>query len=341
MTIFDFKNDETIYSLFQIENEVLYGTKNKVCNYNSNTKIDISAIGNIRNGNNILAYIQDSFIDFFDFNLTKIKSFKSEKIDYESGLDVFSSTNFVIHNFLESDTLLLVVNSRIEKEISDFWGKVINEKFIIHYNENVFKNPKSFRITNFLNTETYFEFKCEEGYELLTDFYFWNNSLLFMFYKETELILEQRELETGKTIWKTPIQNGTFCFDEERGIMASIWGKSGMYDDSIDQYQILNLNSQTVEIGSPLKDFKFMQVESHMGTFLYMNKLYFSDNPFSYSGKELNAPLVGCFNIKTKKIDFIQKIPEMAGSTIAEIIYNDKLFVRSSNGDLIVYERPY
>jgi hypothetical protein len=339
MTIFDFKNEETIYSLFQIENEVLYGTKNKVCNYNLNTKIDISAIGNIRKGNNTLAYIQDSVIDFFDAKLTKINSFKSEKINYESGLDVFSSSNFVIHNFIESDTVSIVANSKIEKEIPDFWGKVINEKFIIHYNEKVFKNPKSFRITNFLNTETYFEFKCEEGYELLIDFHFWDNSILFMYYKETELILEQKELSTGKTIWKTHITEGTFCFDKERGIMVSIWGNSGKYSENKDQYQIIDLKKRTVEIGVPKKSFDFKNVESHMGSALYKNKLYFSDNPFSYSNEEPNPIYVGCFDIESKKVDFIQEIPEMAGSQVAQIIGNDeKLYVRSSNGDLIVYD---
>jgi hypothetical protein len=339
MTIFDFKNDETIYSLFQIENEVLYGTKNKVCNYNSNTKIDVSAIGNIRKGNNALAYIQNSVIDFFDAQLTKISSFKSEKINYESGLDVFSASNFVIHNFIESDNLSIVRNSKIEEEISDFWGKVINEKFIIHYNEQVFKNPKSFKLTNFLNTETYFEFKCGLGYELISEFYIWEDTLVFMYFKDLDLKLEQLDIKTGKIIWKTKIQDSSFIFDKERGLMVSIWGNSGKYSENKDQYQIIDLKTQTVEIETPQKSFDFINVESHMGSALYKNKLYFSDNPFSYANEDPNPIYIGCFDIETKKVDFIKEIPEMAGSQVAEIICNEeKLYVRSSNGDLIVYE---
>jgi hypothetical protein len=339
MTVFDFKNDETIHSLFLIENEVLYGTKNNVFNYNLNTKINISAIGNIRKGSNTLAYIQDSIVDFFDAKLTKINSFKSEIVNYESGLDVFSSSNFVIHNFIESDTITIVENSKVEEEISDFWGKVINEKFIIHYNEKVFKNPKSFRITNFLNTKTYFEYQCEGGYELVSKFYIWQETLVFMYFKDVDLILEQRDIKTGKIIWKTNIQDSTFIFDEERGLIASIWGNSGKYSENKDQYQIIDLKVQTVEIESPKKSFDFINVESHMGSALYKNKLYFSDNPFSYANEEPTPPFIGCFDIETKKVDFIQAIPEMAGSSIANIICNnEKLYVRSSNGDLIVYD---
>lgn len=279
----------------------------------------------------------DEFNHLFDLNKKGINAGNSS-IDYIDEKILILGQS-VLSDDDTSTSFLTYYENLEEKATVEFCGKVLNKKYRLNLKkEEQFSYPTYFRLSNILDTKTYFEFKCEKGYELLKTFYIWNDSLIFMYYKETELILEQRVLETGKTIWKTHIQSGRFCFDKKSGIMASIWGKSGMYDDSTDQYQIVNLNSQTVEVGSPIKDFEFTQVESHMGTFLYENKLYFSDNPFSYSGKEPNAPLVGCFNIETKKIDFIQKIPEMAGSTIAEIIYNDKLFVRSSNGDLIVYE---
>lgn len=328
---------DVINTPWKLGNNILLKKNNEIINLGNFSKLNIDK-DCIRcfYSNNYIYVIKFSSIKIFNEHFNLINDISIEEVE---GITIFDENNYIIRKEEGLDDFYLIYqNNSFEKKELLFYGGYYDNKYRI---ENIkFDDVRvGFRLSNILDTNTYFEFQCDEGYELHTDFYIWKDSLIFMYYKDTELILEQKELPTGKTLWKIPIEDGTFCFDKERGIMASIWGKSGMYDDSTDQYQTINLNTQTIEIGSPAKDFKFAQVESHMGTYLHGDKLYFSDNPFSYAGKEPNAPSVGCFDIKTKKVDFIQEIPEMAGSSIADIIYNNKkLYVRSSNGDLIAYQ---
>jgi len=286
--------------------------------------------------NDYLFLLKDDGISILDENLNLLN-----RIDKNNavGISIFDQENYAIwfENEDEEEYFDLYSNAELIGKGNFFYGKFLSKNYCYRFRKR--KDLQHFRLTDLLDNKTYFEYQCEEGYELASEFYIWQDTLVFKYFNEDNSILEQRDIKTGKIIWKTNIQGSRFIFDEKRGLLASIWGKSGMYADSKDQYQIINLNTQTVEIGSPLKDFNFTQVESHMETFLYDSKLYFSDNPFSYAGEEPNPIYVGCFDIESKKVDFIQAIPEMAGSQVAQIIRNgEKLYVRSSNGDLIVYD---
>ncbi|MFK7061448.1 hypothetical protein V3Q90_15120 [Flavobacterium oreochromis] len=286
--------------------------------------------------NNYLFLLRDVDISILDENLNLLNRINQNGA---VGISIFDKENYAIwfENEDEEEYFDLYSDAQFIARGDFFYGKFLNKDYCYRLKKR--KDFQHFRLTDLLNTKTYFEHQCEEGYELVSDFYIWQETLIFMYFKDVDLILEQRDIKTGKIIWKTNIQDSSFIFDDERGIMVSIWGNSGKYSENKDQYQIIDLKRRTVEIGFPQKSFDFINVESHMGSALYKNKLYFSDNPFSYVNQEPNPIYVGCFDIESKKVDFIQVIPEMAGSQVAQIICNDdKLYVRSANGDLIVYE---
>ncbi|MGE8344126.1 MAG: hypothetical protein ACN6OI_24100 [Flavobacterium sp.] len=330
--------------IYNVNNEIWDISNNVIINkdrslVNLSTKKVLPYDENIKRcfySNNFLFLLRDKDISILDENLNLLKQINQNAA---VGISVFDKDNYAVwfENEEDDEYFDLYVNAELVGKGDFFYGKFLNKHY--SYRLKGRKDFQYFRLTDLLDTKTYFEFKCELGYELVSDFYMWQETLVFMYFKDSDLKLEQRDIKTGSVIWKTDIKDSSFVFDNTRGLMVSIWGNSSRNPESEDYYQIIDIEKQTVEIGIPQKNFDFINVESHMGSALYKNKLYFSENPFSYANEEPKPVYVGCFDIETKIVDFLQAIPEMAGSQIAQIVCNDeKLYVRSSNGDLIVYE---
>lgn len=232
------KLSNVINAPWLLNSQVVIQEGQRLLNYDSNKELIYgNEVKRSFYSNNYIFLIKEKEILIVDGKL----NIKSElNIKNAEGISVFDDKNYAVwfENEDGDEYFDLYFDNTFIGRGDSFYGKFLDRHYCYRLKKR--RELDSFRLTNLLDTQTYFEFQCDEGYELHTDFYIWKDSLIFMYYKDTELILEQKELPTGKTLWKTPIKDGTFCFDNERGIMANIWGKSGMYDDSTDQYQTIN-----------------------------------------------------------------------------------------------------
>ena len=97
------------------------------------------------------------------------------------------------------------------------------------------------------------------------------------------------------------------------------------------------MESETIEIGEG--DYKFYNVQGNPGQECVVgDKIYFADGRDSH-GKEQYPCRFGCFDRKTKKIDFIQDLPGTPMSGIYKILYNDgKLYIHNTSNELFVFE---
>jgi len=306
-----------------------------VCSYSDGNKINISAIGNIRKNETILAHIQDSVIDFFDSKLTNIYSFKSDKVDFESGLDVFSSTDFVIHNFIESDTLSIVINSKIVKEIPDFWGWVLDDNLVIRYNEKSLTVRKSFRLTNLLDTETYFEFRLPEDFTIFGNVQVMGNILFIDAAKNVneQIKIYGLDILTGKTIWELHYQIpydtkfAAYNYNKEDGLC---------YGYGSDLYQVFNPANGEILLSKDMTEYYELAVSPNpRHNTIADNRLWFVGN-----SRHSGLAKFGAVNIKTSEMEFVQDFQLDKGGQFDKPVYhNGKLYLLDSwNKILYVFE---
>lgn len=106
-----------------------------------------------------------------------------------------------------------------------------------------------------------------------------------------------------------------------------------------NNFQVIDLVKQTFISGKIETGYNFENVNVHwQQQFLHQNKLYFTDNVHSY-GDDLRPIKFGCFDIETKRVDFLQEVPELLTGQFAQVIYHeDKLYLRTSGNELFIYE---
>lgn len=324
-----------VYSIFLVGNKPFYLSNKQIVSPNINKKVHVWAIGNILKSDNVIASIFDKKIEIYNTDLIEINIVENQNINLESGLTLFDENNFVVHNFTMSDTLLFFEHGKLSQEKNGFWGSILNRNFILNYQEGTFNNPRYFRCSNLLDTETYWDYDCGEGKEA-GKFYVWNDNLVFTKGNHEGTNLVVIELITGRVLWEIPILYGAFSFDSERGLLVSFWCSKL----SGNNYQIIDLQHKSIENGTP--DFSVLLENVALNwqmQYLYENKLYFVDNVYSIHGEPSRAPRFGRFDIKTKRIDFLQEVPEASGCQFEQVFYHDsKLYLRSSANQLFIFE---
>ncbi|WP_146151607.1 hypothetical protein [Dyadobacter jiangsuensis] len=226
------------------------------------------------------------------------------------------------------------VIKREGKEIyqNGFIGKILNSSFRLNFNERERNTPRNFRCSDLLDEHTYWEYDCGEGY-IAGRFYMWNEKLVFSKSKGADVQLILIDMPTGIVDWEVEIPYGSFFFDEQNGMLTSVWGskKEG------GEFQIIHLDKRLVEIGR-LEDFNMEYVRVNWQTqYLENNKYYFTETVYTTSNERPRPIKFGRFDIETKKIDFLQEVPGSAGHQFAQVIYHDsKLYLRSSANELFI-----
>ena len=242
-------------------------------------------------------------------------------------------SNYVIRCGKNEEEYLFYYNNIFVKRENNIIGRLLNGKFRLHF-KDAFASPTYFRCSDLLDTITYWEYDCGEEY-VASRFYVWNSKLVFSKSKGTDVRLVLIDLPTGKIDWEVKIIYGAFFFDDQSGVLASVWGsrKEG------GKYQIIHLQKQLVEIGE-IEEFNMEYVRVNWETqFLTRDKYYFTETVYTTANEKPSPVKFGCFDIETKKIDFLQEVPEAAGSQFTQVIcHEEKLYLRTSGNELFVFE---
>jgi virulence-associated protein VapD len=243
--------------------------------------------------------------------------------------------NYLVRHGAEESKYSLFLQNKLVKEEENIIGVFLNAKYRLHF-QGRFKPIRIFRCSDLIDSQTYWEYDCGEGFKA-DRFYVWNDTLVFVKGNESGAILVLIELKSGKIIWETKVAHGEFNLDVERGMLVSFWANKYVGK----KYQVIDLTNKTIDTG----DVFYPELLENVNVYwqqqsLHNNRLFFTDNLHSY-GEDLRPIKFGCFDIETKRIDFIQEVPEAAGGQFAQIIYHDnRLYLRTSANELFIFESP-
>ncbi|KUJ60595.1 hypothetical protein AR687_17645 [Flavobacteriaceae bacterium CRH] len=295
----------------------------------------------------------------YDFKIDKVLIYDSEfNFLYHVKQKGISSNNTSI-DFINEE--ILIINQSIwddndnlvshytyyknlnKKEEGLYCGKFLDDEFRINFIYEQKYNPLYFRISNLLDTKTYFEYECEPNEEISGDIIKYKEKLIF-YSKEKEKVLYDAkfwinvlDIKTGKTIYKILIEHYGAFFDNENGHFISIQS-TNQNNNIIKKYEIVDVNKGTIEKGN----FDFDQEMFAVGTsvqYINNNKLYFVDNIYSYIEEKRKSPKIGCFDVITKQITFFQELKEAEGYYVNQIISTkNKLYLKFDNNELFVLD---
>lgn len=260
-----------------------------------------------------------------------------------TGLSVFDENNYAIwFENEDGDEYFHLYKENKEEGTSDFFfGKFLNANYSYRFRTRKQKNL--FKLSNLLNTHTYFEYQCEPGEEVIGDIINYKENLIF-YTKEIEKELYDSkfwinvlDIKTGKTIYKILTEHYGACFDYQKGLFISIQG-SNQNNEIIKKYEIVDVNNGTVEKNF----FDFDQEMFAVGTavqYINDNKLYFADNVYSYEEQKRKCPKIGSFDLTTRQISFFEELKEAEGYSVNQIIVKEnRLYAKIDNDELIVLE---
>jgi len=329
---------DTVYAIFKIGRSVFINNGKFLLGKRGS--LHIEELNSYREGNGYISTISRGEIQIYNEELKPLGKIIDNDIDLESsGIEVINDSTYVTFKTTDTTTASFYINNRKVKETKNFWGKILNASYRLNFKENTFDNPNYFRCSDLLDSTTYFEFQCNKDEVVIDNFHVWNENLVFPMVRTNQLYIRMLSLQDGKLMWEEKIRSSYFTTNEI-DLLVSVWGNDGTYPEKARQYQIINLEKGSVDIGVPKGVGPFYNVNTprHL-RLLYGNKLYFSDNRHSFAGEKPNPVRVGCFNIKTKSVDFIYEINESPTSPISEIIENEgKLYIRNVNNELFIFE---
>ncbi len=280
----------------------------------------------------------------FDNNFNLKVTLTNEFITVDgSNLIFFDEDNYVLlnHFFDKINRKLIIRNviysNAIIYEQENYWGKHLNKNFRLNFPEGIFSNPNKFTCSDILGDTTYWEYECEQGFQAKNSWIVRGDYLLFCINRKgyfTGKFLKIN-INTGVIKWQVDVPYTDMIYDDTQGLFISFWAGN----NNGKNYQIIDIDNEALEIGEPNTDFELANVNT-IGQLQYLNaaKLFFADNVHSYGNNTVPIKF-GCFDIVTKKVDFLQEIPTEYGIQISQIIYNeDKLYIRMTENTLLIYE---
>jgi hypothetical protein len=126
--------------------------------------------------NDFVFIIKSSEIILIDSNL---KFFKAIKFNNATGIRIFSKNDYAIWYEDENEDEyfdLYAENIKVDTGKS-FFGKMINFSYSYRFKNR--KDRDSFKLSNLLDTHTYFEYQCEFNEEITGEIIFYNEKLIF------------------------------------------------------------------------------------------------------------------------------------------------------------------
>lgn len=327
-----------VYSVILVESTVLILDKSKITDFDIGKVVEFYSIGNVKRSKNFIGIIFDKKIEIYDSNLNFMNRVENQEISLDSGLTIFDSDQFVLHNFIDSENLLYFNNKYVKARYANFWGSILNDRYVLNYPNGVFNNPVNFHCGSLLERKTYWEYQCKDGEQAISRWYVWGGYLLFCTHKSGYFNgnLMMIKLDSGEIAWQIPINYTDLNFDEKQGIFVSLWAS----DVNGKNFQIIDLNKREVESGEVVTDYSLENVNVHWQLQSFADrKLYFVDNLAYFNISADKSPKFGRFDLDTKQIDFLQELPEAAGSQISQTIYCDgNLYLRTTINELFIFE---
>lgn len=323
-----------VYYLFVSLNRIFLQKKEFISNISETKTIPITQYDGMLS-EMIFYKLNDESILLFDTNLDEI-----EKIDIlkPCGFQTLEK-NFYLISYENENNIYSCFhkNGFVFKPFVRIYGKFVNSNYRLNFSEGIFLNPKKFTCSDILGDITYWEYECEQGFQAKNSWIVRGDYLLFCINKQGYFAgkLIKINIKTGVIKWQVDVPYTDMVYDENQGIFISFWAGNS----NGKNYQLIDIDNETLEIGEPITDFELANVNT-IGQLQYLNatKLFFADNVHSYGNNTVPIKF-GCFDIVTKKVDFLQEIPTEYGIQISQIIYNeDKLYIRMTENTLLIYE---
>lgn len=326
---------EKSHLLSILKDKPLLQLENKLTNLNTNISIEANHVTTYHDNNFIYTSSKDK-IRIYSPSLLEMSEFY---VKNSVGVDkIFSLESLIISTYeSEQRKSIFIKEGLIIKEINSFFGKILNERFRLNFSEGVFVKPSSFRVSDLLDNKTYWEYKCSADKKATNLWIVRGDYLIFFENKFGTYVgnINKIHLTTGQIKWSTEIANINLHYNENLGLLVSFWANNELGKN----YQIIDIDNETIETGYPNTDYELLNVNTLGETqYLAERKLYFIDSTNAY-GKDLPIVKFGRFDLDTKKIDFLQEVPEANGIGFLQVIYHEfKLYLRSYDNKLYIFE---
>ena len=332
----------SVFEIFTINNKIFLvdNEKKEIINISQNNHLPISYVKHTKN------YFYDILVGqivvYDDSFRIASKIIDPENMQFNSSIEE-NADGWILMLSKRSVEEKLMAEFKIirnEEILHQNWycGKILSNNFLLHFKYEERFNPSYFRCSDLLDTKTHCEYECEEGNQATNLWIVRNDNLIFCEKKSDNFagVIVKVHLTSGQIVWKSEIANTNLHYNEEQGLLISFWAS----EVNGENYQIIDIDNQTIDFGETKTSYKLENVNTNPGTqYLHQRKLYFADQIMSISGETPRPVKFGCFDIDTKKIDFLQEIPEATGTAISQIIYNENtLYIRTWCNRLFIYE---
>lgn len=325
-----------IFQIHIISNDLIFQFENQLVNLNNSKIVDASYLTTAVYNNTIYTRT-NSFIMVYT---SKLNILNSIEIENSNGVYFVDLDRLLIASKYENSksTIIYFDKQKKIKEEYEFFGKFLNERYRINFPSSVFIKPKKFAFYDYNNNATLWNYNSIENYQAKNLWIIRGEYFIFCEHQKGYFAgrIIKVHLLTGEIKWNADIPYTDFQYNEEQGILVSFWG--GEHNGK--NYQIVNIDNETVENGEPLSNCELANVNTYGDIqYIHNRKLYFVDNVFSFSGQLANPIKFGCFDLDSKKIDFVQEVPEAAGSQFAQIKHHEnKLYLRTVDNRLFIFE---
>lgn len=326
---------ENVFYISILNQTLLIQYEFELTNMNNGYSVEANRITTY-NFNNFIYSRSDNKIRVYNSDLSQMAEYI---VKNNIGVyNIFSLTSLAISTYEdEQRKVLFIQNGVIVKEVTSFFGRILNENYKLNFPENIFVNSKYFRCSDLLDEKTYWEYTCPPGLQASNTWVVRGEYLLFCENTDGSYQgnIKKIHLPTGELKWEAAVPMTRLHYNESQGIFISFWANV----DYGQYYQIIDVDNETIEFGNPITDVTLQNLPSTEGTlYLYERKLYFTDFSNVY-GDQIPKIMFGCFDIDTKEVEFLQEVPEAKGDGFAQVIYSDnKLYLRSFGNKLYVYE---
>lgn len=335
------KLSNVINAPWLLNSQVVIQEGQRLLNYGSNKELIYgNEVKRSFYSNNYIFLIKEKKILIVDGKL----SIKSElNIKNAEGISVFDDKNYAVwfENEDGDEYFDLYFDNTFIGRGDSFYGKFLDRRYCYRFKKR--RELDSFRLTNLLDSQTYFEFRCIENEEIYSEIKLYKDVILFYTKEKDKESYDSKfwinvvDAEKGNLIHKMEVLHYDACFDEETGRFISIQG-TNQNNEVIKIYEIVDIKTGKVERGGFDYDGEMFAVGTAV-QFYNEGKLYFVDNVYSYEEQKRKSPKIGCFDIETKQIDFFEPLEEAEGYSINSLVVSDgKIYVKTNNNVLYVLQ---
>ncbi|KRD58278.1 hypothetical protein ASE40_18265 [Flavobacterium sp. Root935] len=331
------KIDNVKNNIWNIDNNIIILKDNTLINLDTKRELNYkNDVIRCFYSNNYIYFIKKNELVLLNVDFTIVNTINQSNA---TGLSIFDENNYVIwfENEDGDEYYSFYKENNAEGTADSFFGKFLDISYSYRFKKR--KERSSFVLSNLLNTNTYFEYKCEPHEEIAGDIIKYKGILTFYTREIEKELYDSKywinvlDIKTRQIIYKILVEHYGANFNYKKGQFVSIQA-TNQNNKIVKSYEILNINNGVIQ----RDNFKFNEEMFSVGTavqYIDNNKLYFVDNVYSYEEQKKKSPKIGCFNVETKQIDFFEELKEAEGFSINQIISkNDLIYVKTDNNEV-------